>query len=139
MGAFAKFFIRFHTAIYRLTRGRVMGSFGKAPVLLLTTTGRKSSKKRTTPLLYIEDAGMYYIVASSGGSPKHPAWYLNLTAHPEIELQIQNRKLSATAETTATDDKKRLWTKFNEIYRDYDTYQKRTERDIPVVRLTPHS
>lgn len=139
MSAFAKFFVKFHTAIYRLTGGRVMGSFGKAPVLLLTTTGRKTGKKRTTPLLFLEDAGAYYVVASSGGAPKHPAWYLNLTAHPETELQIQNRKLSATAETTETDEKKRLWTRFTKIYPDYDTYQKRTDRDIPVVKLTPQS
>ena len=139
MSAAAKFFVMFHTAIYRLTGGRVMGSFGKAPVLLLTTTGRKSGKKRTTPLLYLEDAGAYCVVASSGGSPKHPAWYLNLTAHPETELQVRNRKLSATAETTTADEKKRLWTRFTEIYADYDTYQKRTDREIPIVTLTPRS
>ena len=137
MSTFAKLFVKFHTALYRLTGGRVMGSFGKAPVLLLTTTGRKSGKKRTTPLLYVEDAGAYFVVASSAGSPKHPAWYLNLVAHPETELQIRNRKLSTSAETSATDEKERLWVRFQKMYPDYDTYQKRTERDIPVVKLTP--
>ena len=139
MGPFAKLFIGFHTAIYRLTGGRVMGSFGRAPVLLLTTTGRKSGKNRTTPLLYLEEGGLYFVVASSGGSSKHPAWYLNLTANPTSALQTQDRTLSATAETIAGDEKKRLWIRFNEIYPDYDTYQKKTERDIPVVKLTPQS
>ena len=139
MGPFAKLLIGFHTAIYRLTGGRVMGSFGRAPVLLLTTTGRKSGKKRTMPLLYLEEGGLYFVVGSSGGSPKHPAWYLNLTANPASALQIQDRTLSATAETVAGDEKKRLWNRFNEIYPDYETYQKKTERDIPVVKLTPQS
>ena len=116
-----------------------MGSFGKAPVLLLTTTGRKSGKKRTTPLLYLEESGAYFVVASAGGSPQPPAWYLNLTAHPEVELQIQNRTLSAKAETTAGDEKKRLWTRLNELYPTYEAYQKKTQREIPVVRLTVRS
>lgn len=139
MGPFAKLFIGFHTAIYRLTGGRVMGSFRRAPVLLSTTTGRKSGKHRTTPLLYLEEGGLYFVVASSGGSSKHPAWYLNLTANPASALQIQDRTLSATAETVVGDEKTRLWIRFNEIYPDYDTYQKKTERDIPVVKLTPQS
>ena len=139
MSRFAKIFIRFHTVIYRLTRGRVMGSFGRARVLLLTTTGRKSGKKRTTPLLYLEEGGLYFVVGSSGGSPKHPAWYLNLTANPASTLQIQDQTVSATAETVVDNEKKRLWNRFNEIYPAYNTYQKKTERDIPVVKLTPQS
>ena len=126
----------FHSAIYRLTGGGLMGGIGKAPVLLLTTTGRKSGKTRTSPLLYLEENDEYFVVASAGGDPNHPAWYLNLVANPVAEIQVKDKKLSVRTETLSAEEKSRMWLRFTAMYSDYDAYQAKTERDIPLVRLT---
>ncbi|HEY8774878.1 MAG TPA: nitroreductase/quinone reductase family protein, partial [Gaiellaceae bacterium] len=90
-----KVFSRVHVVLYGASGGRVGGRFRKtAPVLLLTTTGRKTGKRRTTPLLYVEDADRYVVVASVGGAPTHPAWYLNLRGDPAATIQVGNRKLA---------------------------------------------
>jgi deazaflavin-dependent oxidoreductase (nitroreductase family) len=108
-----------------------------ATVLLLTTTGRKSGKRRTTPLLYGEDAGRYVVVASVGGAPKHPAWYLNLRTDPEATIQVGGRTLGVRAETATPEERARLWTVMTRIYASYDDYQAKTSREIPIVILTP--
>lgn len=129
---------RLHVVLYRASGGRIGGRFRKtAPVLLLTTTGRKSGKRRTTPLLYAEDAGRYVVVASVGGAPKHPAWYLNLCADPAATIQVRGRKLGVHATPVPADGRARLWTLMTRMYPPYDDYQARTTREIPVVVLTP--
>ncbi len=128
---------RVHVALYRASGGRIGGRFKVAPVLLLTTTGRKTGKRRTTPLLYGEDAGRYVIVASVGGAPKHPAWYLNLRGNPEATIQVGGRKLEVHADTASPDERARLWTLMTQMYPGYDDYQAKTSREIPVVILTP--
>ena len=132
-----KLFIATHAAIYRLTGGRVMGSFGKAPILLLMTKGRKSGKTRTTPLLYLEENGAYFVVASAGGSPTHPGWYWNLKANPAVRIQMQAKTMNGTATTVDSDTKSRIWPRFTAMYPEYDAYQEKTKRDIPVVKLVP--
>jgi len=106
-------------------------------VLLLTTTGRKSGKRRTTPLLYLEDAGRYVVVASVGGAPTHPAWYLNLRSDPSATIRIGRRELAVGAETAAPEERARLWARATQMYPQYDDYQAKTSREIPVVILTP--
>jgi len=128
---------RVHVALYRASGGRIGGRFKVAPVLLLTTTGRKTGKRRTTPLLYGEDAGRYVIVASVGGAPKHPSWYLNLSGNPDATIQVGGRKLEVHADTAAADERARLWTLMTRMYPGYDDYQAKTSREIPVVTLTP--
>lgn len=129
---------RIHVALFRLTRGRVGGTIGKnLPVLLLTTIGRKSGKRRTTPLLYVEDGGRYVIVASVGGAPKHPAWYLNLRAEPNATIEVGGRTLAVRGETAGPEERVRLWQALTRMYPTYDAYQSRTTRIIPVVALTP--
>ena len=131
-------FSRLHAALYRLSGGRLGGHFAKgAPVLLLTTTGRTSGKRRTTPLLYVEDAGRYIIIASVGGAPKHPAWYLNLQADPAASIQIGKRTIAVTASTAPAEERARLWLLATTMYAGYDGYQAKTEREIPVVILAP--
>lgn len=131
-------FSRIHVVLYRVSGGRLGGHFAKgAPVLLLTTTGRKSGKQRTTPLLYVEDAGRYVIIASVGGAPKHPAWYLNLRENPAASIQIGSRTVRVTATTAAPDERARLWALATQMYAGYDGYQAKTEREIPVVILAP--
>jgi len=130
-----KLFGKAHKVVYRMSGGRVFAKLGRAPMLLLTATGRKSGKPRTTPLLYIEDGDGFAVVASFGGAPEHPSWYRNLEKNPEVTLQIKNRVISVTASTATPEEKKRLWPRLTAIYPDYDTYQKETTRDIPVVLL----
>jgi deazaflavin-dependent oxidoreductase (nitroreductase family) len=133
-----KFASRLHVLLYGASDGRVGGRVSKsAPVLLLTTTGRKTGKRRTTPLLYLEDAGRYVIVASVGGAPKHPAWYLNLRSNPEATIQIGRKTLAVSAEAAQADERTRLWTAVTQMYAGYDAYQAKTSREIPIVILTP--
>ncbi len=129
---------RLHVALYRVSGGRIGGRFrNTAPVLLLTTTGRKSGKQRTTPLLYVEEAGRYVVIASVGGAPRHPAWYLNLRDNPAAEIQIGSRTVAVTAGTAPTEERERLWPLATQMYPQYDDYQAKTTREIPVVVLTP--
>jgi len=127
-----------NTWIFRASGGRLGSRFLRgAPVLLLTTTGAKSGIRRTTPLIYLADGPRVVLVASKGGMSHSPAWYHNLMANPECEVQIGARKTSMLARRAGTEDKTALWPKLVAIYRDYDDYQARTSRDIPVVILTP--
>lgn len=129
---------RIHVVLFRASGGRVGGRFSKiAPVLLLTTTGRKSGKQRTTPLLYVQDDERYVIVASVGGAPNDPAWYLNLGSNPAATIQIGHERITVGAKTAAPDERARLWTLATEMYPGYDDYQAKTSREIPVVVLTP--
>jgi deazaflavin-dependent oxidoreductase (nitroreductase family) len=129
---------RAHVALYRASGGRLAGHIaGGAPVLLLTTTGRKSGKQRTTPLLYLVDDGRYVVIASVGGAPKHPAWYLNLLASPAATIEVGRRTLAVTASTASPEERARLWPLAVQMYAGYDAYQARTTREIPMVTLIP--
>lgn len=107
------------------------------PNLLLTTVGRKSGKPITLPLIYGKDGNNYLIVASKGGAPEHPAWYLNLVAKNLVELQVADKKFKAVARTAQGEERQRLWNLMADVYPPYDDYQKQTSREIPVVVLEP--
>ena len=109
------------------------------PSLLLTTTGRKSGEKFIFPLFYGEDGGRYFVIASKGGAPKHPQWYLNLEANPEVEVQVGTKKLKARARTATGGERARLWQESLKFWPPYADYQKKTDREIPVVVLEPAS
>ena len=126
-----------HSSLYRATDGRVGGRFLGGPVLLLNTTGRKSGQRRTTPLLYVMDGEDFVIIASNGGAPKHPAWYLNLKANPDATVEIEGRETRVRAEEASPEDKGRLWQKMVEMYSGYDGYQRKAEREIPLLVLHP--
>ena len=126
-----------HRFWYRLTGGRLGGSFGKAQILLLSTTGRKSGKERTLPLIYVADGADLVLIASNGGDDRHPAWYLNLMADPSATVTIKSESRKVTAETAGPEDRSRLWQKATAVYPNYDEYTKRTSREIPVVILKP--
>jgi deazaflavin-dependent oxidoreductase (nitroreductase family) len=104
-----------------------------APTLLLTTRGRKTGKLRRTALIFGADGDRYLLVASVGGAAKHPAWYLNLVANPEVELQVKAERFKGRARTATAQEKPRLWRLMASIWPDYDNYQTKTEREIPVV------
>ncbi len=122
--------------MYRATGGKIGGRI-VGPVLLLTTTGRKTGKKRTTPLLYLEDGENLVVVASNGGAPRHPAWWLNLEVDPEPQVRIGDRTLRVRAEEAKGEEKRRLWARLVEMYPAYEDYLRRTTREIPVVILRP--
>ncbi len=111
---------------------------GNFPCLLLTTIGRKTGDARTTPLIYGRDGDDYLVIASQGGRPNHPAWYLNLDKNPKVEVQVEADVFDATARTAGADDRDRLWKRMAEIYPPYDDYQDRAAatREIPVVVLS---
>jgi deazaflavin-dependent oxidoreductase (nitroreductase family) len=108
-----------------------------APLLLLTTKGAKSGVWRRTALIYGKDDGRYLIVASKGGHPQPPGWYVNLTANPEVRIQVEDRAFYAVARTATPEEKPALWDRMVGIWPDYANYQEKTDRDIPVVILEP--
>ena len=126
-----------HAGVYRATGGKLFGRMGQSPILLLNTVGRKSGKKRATPLLYVVDGQDFVIIASKGGAPTHPAWYLNLMANPDATVEVEDRKVRVRAEEVDGEEKARLWQKMAELYPTYDDYQKKTKRQIPLLVLRP--
>ncbi len=130
-----KLFGRVHARAYRLLGGRVVQRFLGAQNVLLTTTGRKSGKPRTTPLLALPDGDDLIVVASYGGNDLHPQWYLNLRAHPEVEVQVGRERRRMRAQRVSDEEKARLWPRIVKMYAGYEQYQRETKRNIPVVRL----
>ena len=126
---------RVNIALYRSTGGRIGGRVGKAPILLLTTTGRRSGAARTTPLLFLRDDERIVVVASYGGRPSHPAWYLNLLATPQAGGAGEARPLRRRRAHGRARGAAGLWPKLVEMYPSYAQYEKRTTREIPVVVL----
>lgn len=105
------------------------------PVLLLTTVGRRSGEERIKPLIYQQAGDDYLVVASYGGSPTPPAWYLNLQERPDVQVQVRGDKFAARARTATAAEKPDLWRKMAAVWPDYDEYQKKTAREIPIVVL----
>ena len=124
--------------VYRATGGRLGGRFLRgAPVCLVTTRGRKTGAPRVAPLLYLADGERVVLVASKGGMSKHPLWYGNLVENPECEVEIGSTRRPMRARTAGPEEKAALWPRLVAMSRDYDDYQARTDRDIPVVVLEP--
>jgi deazaflavin-dependent oxidoreductase (nitroreductase family) len=125
-----------HVRRYRETGGEVGHIWREgSTILLLTTTGRTSGEKRTVPLIYARDGERYVIIASKGGAPDHPGWYKNLDKEPDVELQVKSEVFPARAHTAQGEERERLWRKANEVWPQYADYEKRTQRQIPVVVL----
>jgi deazaflavin-dependent oxidoreductase (nitroreductase family) len=125
-----------HVRRYQETGGAV-GHIWKrgSKVLLLTTTGRRTGEPTTTPLIYENDGDAYVIVASKGGAPTHPGWYRNLAKKPRVEVQVLDDVFTAEARTSTGEERERLWRLAARQWPDYDAYQERTDREIPVVVL----
>ena len=125
-----------HVRVYRETGGERGYHWRGATILLLTTTGRKSGEERTTPLIHRVDDGRWVVIASRGGAPDHPDWYKNLQADPEATIEVQADEVPVVATTAVGDERARLWALMTEVWPAYDDYQRKTEREIPVVVLT---
>ncbi len=137
--------IKDHTTRYLETNGEdghlwdtsERGGSGVVPTLLLVTTGRRSGDAITLPLIYGETDGAYVVIASKGGAPAHPAWYLNLDAEPKVRIQVGAERMDATARTASGDERQKLWEQMVGVFDPYTAYQARTEREIPVVVIEP--
>jgi deazaflavin-dependent oxidoreductase (nitroreductase family) len=111
------------------------GGTGMCPTLLLTTVGRKTGEPLTLPLIYGRTGDAYVVIASKGGAPAHPAWYLNLAANPEVGVQVKAERFAARARTASGAERSALWKMMVDIYHPYEKYQAATAREIPVVVL----
>jgi deazaflavin-dependent oxidoreductase (nitroreductase family) len=126
-----------NAVVYRRSGGRLGNSLKGAPILLLDHVGRKSGKARTAPVLYLRSGEDLVIVASRGGSDATPAWWLNLQANPETTVQIGTERRRVVARQASAVEKAELWPRLVDLYGDFAVYQGRTDRDIPVVILSP--
>jgi deazaflavin-dependent oxidoreductase (nitroreductase family) len=128
---------KLNVPVYRLTRGRLFGRIGRAPVLLLTTTGRRSGQARTAPVLFLADGDRAIVIGSNAGNERPPAWALNLLAHPDAEIQIRGERRPVRARVAEGDERAELWREMNEQYGGFEDYRARTDREIAVFVLEP--
>ena len=126
-----------HINAYRETNGEAGYLWNGVPTLLLTTKGRRTGESRTSALIFARDGDDYLVVASMGGAPRHPQWYLNLTANPEAEVQVRADHIPVVARTATPAEKPRVWRVVTDAWPNYEAYQERTAREIPVVVLSP--
>jgi deazaflavin-dependent oxidoreductase (nitroreductase family) len=120
---------------FRSNNGKVGGQFGNAPLVLLTTTGAKSGKPHTTPVVYTRDGDDLVVIASMGGAPKSPAWYHNLVANPQVTVELPGETYTAKARVTEGEERDRLFRAQADLMPNFDEYQTKTTRVIPVVVL----
>lgn len=127
-----------HTGLYRATRGRIgHRPPGAPPMLLLDHVGAKSGTRRTSPLVYTADGDDLILVASKGGYPRNPGWFYNLRANPETTVQVGAERRRVRAREATEAERERLWSLVTRTYRGFDDYQRRTDRQIPLVVLEP--
>ena len=128
---------KFQAGVFRMTKGRLMNTFLGGPVCLVTMTGAKSGKTRRLPLIHIAHGENKLLVASSGGMPKNPVWYYNIVAHPEIQIMADGKERTYRARQVSDEEKAELWPVLLAVYPDFDEYQARTDRNIPVFSCEP--
>lgn len=128
---------KLNVPVYRLTRGRLLGKVGTAPVLLLTTTGRRSGQKRVAPVVYVVDGERHVVIGSNAGNERAPAWSFNLKANPEAEIEVYGKHQLVRARVAEGEEREQLWHKANQVYEGFDSYAERTSRDIAVFVLEP--
>ena len=137
VGLIIKYMAKGNAWIYRRSNGKLVGTFGNAPVALLTTTGRKTGEPRVSPLLYLREGDRVVLVASKGGSDKHPLWYLNLKANPKVSVQIKDEVLQLQARDATEEERAEYWPKLDAMYPSFGDYRSWTDRVIPVVICDP--
>ena len=131
----------FDRVVSKLTNGRRSAAYflTGVPAVMLTTPGAKSGQPRTVAIYGIPHPDGLAVIASNFGGTKHPAWYHNLLAHPDTTVQVRSRRTAVRARVATPEERERLWTLMVRVYRGYETYRRRTEREIPLVVLEPRS
>ena len=129
--------LRLHAFVYERTNGLIGHRILGVPCLMLRTTGRRSGQTRVNSLVYAKAGDRYIVVASKGGDPKHPVWYTNLVADPEVHVQVKGEKFAARARVAAGEERARLWDVMAAVWPDYNDYRTKTSREIPIVVLDP--
>ncbi|MEZ4616582.1 MAG: nitroreductase family deazaflavin-dependent oxidoreductase [Caldilineaceae bacterium] len=137
MNTLLRLFLKVHVFLYRYTKGKIGGKLGNNPILLLNTVGRKSGKAYTTPLVCVRDGATYVVIASNGGADRHPGWYYNLRAQEETVIEVMGKIITVTAEEMTGGERDRLWQQIVVDHPQFADYQKKTNRPIPLFRLTP--
>ena len=137
MNTLLRLFLKVHVFLYRYTKGKIGGKLGNNPILLLNTVGRKSGKAYTTPLVCVRDGATYVVIASNGGADRHPGWYYNLRAQEETVIEVMGKIITVTAEELTGGERDRLWQQIVVDHPQFADYQKKTNRPIPLFRLTP--
>ena len=120
---------------FRADRSSNGDAFKGRPLLLLTTTGARSGQRRATPMMYVRDGERLLVIASNAGAPKHPDWYYNLLAHPQVTVEVGRETYEATARVTEGEERQRLWNRIVEQYPFFADHQAKVTREIPVVAL----
>lgn len=128
---------KLNVPLYRLSRGRLFGRIGRAPVLLLTTTGRRSGQARTAPVLYLADHERLVVIGSNAGNDRAPGWVLNLKSNPAAEVQVRGSRRNVQARFAEGEERNELWRRMNLQYGGFDDYSARTDRHIELVVLEP--
>ena len=126
-----------HVRVYRETNGEKGYLWNGVPILLMTSTGRKSGQERTIPIIFTPYGDSWVIMASRGGSPTHPGWYHNVQENPNVKVQVKGDVYEAVARTAPSPEREAIWAEAVKAWPNYNVYQSRTERQIPVVVLTP--
>ena len=124
-----------HVRVYRETGGEKGYHWRGTEILLLNTTGHRSGQARTMALIHRADGDRFVVVASKGGAPDHPTWFKNLEADPEVTVQVRDEVIPVRASVAEGEERARLWSLMTEVWPDYDNYQRKTDREIPVVVL----
>ncbi|MGB7875801.1 MAG: nitroreductase family deazaflavin-dependent oxidoreductase [Anaerolineales bacterium] len=122
---------------FRANDGVVGGHFEGKTLLLLHTTGAKSGKERVNPVAYVRDGERYIVIASKGGAPDNPDWYYNILAHPRLTVEVETETFDVEAKVTEEPERTRLYNKMVEMMPGFDDYRRKTDREIPVIKLTP--
>jgi deazaflavin-dependent oxidoreductase (nitroreductase family) len=122
---------------FRANAGKVGGNFAGKPLLLLHTTGARSGEERVNPVAYTRDGDHLVVIASKGGAPTNPDWYHNIVAHPDVTVEVGTEKFQATAEVANEPERRRLYDEMVKIMPGFADYEKKTQRRIPVIVLSP--
>jgi deazaflavin-dependent oxidoreductase (nitroreductase family) len=124
-------------ALYRLSGGRIGGRYDQAPLCILHHRGAKSGAARETPLVHLPDGDRVIVVASMGGNPRNPAWFHNVRAHPDVEVEVSGQRRPMRARIAGEAERAELWPRLLEVWPAWEAYQRRTDRVLPVVVLEP--
>jgi F420H(2)-dependent quinone reductase len=139
MNPIMKVMAKVHTFILQMSGGRIGNQMGGQKILLLHHVGAKSGKKYATPVGFVQERNVYVIVAAAAGQPHHPGWYYNLQKNPDTTIEIMGKPIKVKAEVTLKEQRDLIWAVLSARFPQFDQFQQKTAREIPVVLLHPQN